>query len=174
MPLKHEQIAEIIQANRIRLVAFIHSIVCDLHVAEDIFQRVCLSAIESSDKYNDYQHFLKWMWKTSRCESIKELQKRKKQPLLLDSHALDMIELELQRPSVLDHAEVTYFIEKCMATLSSSARLLLEKRYKDNMTAAAIAKMLNRNTDSVYVSLSRAHQMLNACVRRQIKLRELQ
>lgn len=174
MPVTQQQIAEVIEMNKIRFLVFIRSIVCDLHSAEDVFQRVCLSAVESSDKYNDIQHLSNWMWQTSRYESIQELQKRKKRPLLLDNHTIEMLELELQKPSMLDHAEILFFIERCMAMLSSSARLLLEKRYHDNMTAATLAKMLNRNVESVYVSLSRAHHMLNACVHRQINLTERQ
>ena len=173
MALKDNQIVEVMLRNRIRLTAFIRSIVCDFHAAEDIYQKVCLLALQSSEKFNDSMHLLKWAWLVCRSESLKDLEKRKKAPVIFDEHILEMIQSESQKSSFLDDPNIYTILEKCLSLLSSSVRLLLRKRYTNNLTGAELAKVLNRNVNSVYVAISRAHRALYNCMRKQIRAREL-
>ena len=173
MALKEDQIVEVMLRNRIRLTAFIRSIVCDFHAAEDVYQKVCLLALQSSEEFNDSHHLLKWAWLVCRSQSLKDLEKRKKFPAIFDEHILEMIQSESQKSSFLDDPNIFSILEKCLSLLSDPVKLLLQKRYKNNLTGVDLAKVLNRNVNSVYVAISRAHRALYNCMREQINAKGL-
>jgi RNA polymerase sigma-70 factor (ECF subfamily) len=172
MALKEDQIVEVMLRNRIRLTAFIRAIVCDFHAAEDIFQKVCLSALQSSQAFHDSEHLLKWAWLVCRSESFKYLAKQKKAPVIFDEQILEMIHSESQKPSFLDDPSIYSVLEKCLSLLSSPVKLLLQNRYQHNLTGAELAKVLNRNVKSVYVAISRAHRTLYKCMHERIHAQE--
>jgi RNA polymerase sigma-70 factor (ECF subfamily) len=169
MALKQEQIVEVVLGNRMRLVAYIRSIVRDFHAAEDLYQKACLLAVQSSEKFNDTQHLVHWIWVVCRCESLKYIKQQKNHPVIFDEHTLEMIQTESQKTSLWDDPEIYPALEKCMSKLSSPVKLLLQKRYQDNMTCPRLAEVLNRNVKTVYVTLSRVHRQLYECVHKQIK-----
>jgi RNA polymerase sigma-70 factor (ECF subfamily) len=170
MALKQEQIVEVVLGNRMRLVAYIRSIVRDFHAAEDLYQKVCLMAVQSSEKFNDTQHLLNWIWMVCRCEALRHVKKQKNHPVIFDENILEMIQTESQKTSLWDDPEVFSALEKCMSKLSSAVKLLLQKRYQDNLTGPRLAEVLNRNVSSIYVTLSRVHRQLYECVHKRIKL----
>ncbi len=170
MALNENQIVELMLQNRIRLTSFICSVVCDFHSAEDIFQKVCLLALQSTGNFNDSLHLLKWAWQACRCESFKEINKRKNQEILFDEHILDMIQAESQKPSFMDNPEIISILQMCLSRLSSSAQQLLHKRYLNHLSGEKIAEELHRSINSVYMALSRIHRALYDCMRKQINV----
>jgi RNA polymerase sigma-70 factor, ECF subfamily len=172
MELNENQIVEVMLQNRIRLTSFVCSIVSDFHLAEDIYQKVCLQALQSVEKFNDSTHVLKWAWLVCRSESLKEIRKRKDQEVVFDEHVLDMILTESQKPSFMDDPEIISILQKCLSRLPSSVQQLLQKRYINNLSGERIAEALNRSISSVYTAFSRAHRALYDCMRKQINTLE--
>jgi len=170
MALKQEQIVEVVLENRTRLVAFIRSIVRDFHAAEDLYQKACMLAVQSSEKFNNSEHLTNWIWVVGRCEALRYVKKLKNHMVILDENILEVIQAESQKPSFWDDPEIYSALEKCMSKLPSAVKLLLQKRYQGNLTGARLAEVLNRNVTTVYVTLSRAHRQLYECVHKQIKL----
>lgn len=173
MSLEQDQIIELILRNRIRLTAFIRSIVSDCHSAEDIFQHVCLLALQSSEKFNDTTHLLKWTWMVCRTESLKNLHTRKNHPVIFDEHILEMIQSESEKTTFLDDPEIYSILQKCLSLLSMPVQFMLKKRYQENLTGARLAEILNRDVNSTYVAISRAHRALYQCMRKRIKAAEI-
>ena len=169
MALKEEQVIEAVFTNRVKLLAFMRSIVCDFHVAEDLFQRICLLTLQAKEKFDDTECLLKWVWVVSRNESLKYLRDQKKQPLIFNETILAMIQDESEKKTFLDNPETMAVLEKCIAKLSTPVRELLDKRYKQNLTGAKLAEALNRKTNSVYVAVSRAHRSLYNCMQKKIR-----
>ena len=169
MALNEEQVVETVLKHRLKLISFMRSIVCDFHVAEDLFQKVCLAALQATDKFTDTTHLLKWVWVVSRNESLKYLRDQKKQPILFNEEILEMIQAESEKGSILDDPEIQSILEKCISQLSEPVRNLLEKRYKHNLTGVKLAESLNRNAKSIYVAISRAHRALYNCMQKKIE-----
>ncbi len=169
MSLNEEQIVELVLTHRLKLISFMRSIVCDFHVAEDLYQKVCLSALQNKEKFTDSGHLMKWVWVVGRNESLKHLRAQKKQPIVLNEEILEMIQCESENNSILDYPEIQSILEKCISQLSEPVKNLLEKRYKQNLTGAKLAESLNRNTKSIYVAISRAHRALYNCMRKKIE-----
>ncbi len=170
MALKDDQIVEIILKNRVKLIAFMRSIVRDFHVAEDLYQKTCVLALKSPEKFSDPSHLLKWIWVVCRNESLKYLREQKKHQVIFDDRILDSIQSESEKTSFLDNPEIFSILQKCLSQLSEPVKKLLEKRYKYNLTGLKLAKSLNRNANSIYVAISRAHRSLHRCIKKQIKI----
>ncbi len=169
MALNEEQIVETVLQQRLKLISFIRSIVCDFHVAEDMFQKVCLLALQSKDKFRDSSYLIKWVWVVSRNESLKYLREKKKQHIMLDGQILELIQTESEKSSFLDDPDTRIILENCIAQLSEPVKKLLEKRYKQDLTGARLAQALNRNVKSIYVAITRAHKALYDCMQKKIK-----
>lgn len=169
MPLKDDQIVEIILKNRIRIIAFIRSIVCDFHVSEDLYQKLCLKALQSPEKFDNSAHLWKWIWVVSRNESLNHLRQQKSRPVVLDEQILELIQQESEKASFLDDPEIFAILENCISRLSEPVRKLLENRYRYSLSGLKLAEVLNKNVNSVYVSISRAHRFLYDCMSRQLK-----
>ncbi|MBN2841618.1 MAG: sigma-70 family RNA polymerase sigma factor [Sedimentisphaerales bacterium] len=144
------------------------SIVCDFHVSEDLFQKICLLALQAKDRFNDGEHLLKWLWVVSRNESLKYLRDKKKQPVVFDEKLLDLIQNEWQADTFLESPEIQSILEKCISQLSEPVQKMLEQRYRHNLTGAKLAEALERNTKSVYVAISRAHRALYNCMQKKL------
>jgi RNA polymerase sigma-70 factor, ECF subfamily len=172
MALKQEQVVEVILTNRMRLVTFIRSIVRDFHAAEDLYQKACLLAVQSAEKFNDIQHVMNWSWVVCRCEALQYMKKQKNHPIIFDEQILEMVQSESQKITLWDDPEIHSALEKCMSKLSSAVKLLLQKRYQNNLTGVKLAEVVNRNVSTVYVTLSRARRQLYECVHKQIRLME--
>jgi RNA polymerase sigma-70 factor (ECF subfamily) len=172
MALNENQIIEVMLQNRIRLTGFVCSIVADFHSAEDIYQKVCLQALQSPQKFNDTNHVLKWAWLACRSESLKAIRKRKHQEIIFDEHILDMIQTESQKTSLMDDPEIFSILQKCLSRLPSAVQQLLQKRYISNLSGEQIAAVLNRSVNSVYMAFNRAHRALYDCMRKQIDITE--
>ncbi len=169
MALKEEQVLEAVLKNRVKLLSFLRSIVCDFHIAEDIFQKICLQSLQNKEKFQDSSHLLKWVWVVGKNEALKYLREQKKRPLVIDDNILTLIQYENEKNSFLDNPETLTILEKCIDQLSKPVRELLEKRYKYNLTGADLANSLNRNVKSVYVAVSRAHRSLYNCMQKKVK-----
>jgi RNA polymerase sigma-70 factor (ECF subfamily) len=167
MPLKEDKIVDILFKNRLKLTAYVRSIVCDFHTAEDICQTVSLEAVQSAAKFNDSEHLVRWLWKVCRNQSIKKLSEQKRQPLILDEQILEAVQGEFEKASFLNSSDTYVMLEKCLDKLSAFARRLIKLRYQKNLTGTDLAGALNLKVGSVYVTLSRIHRKLQDCLKEQ-------
>jgi RNA polymerase sigma-70 factor, ECF subfamily len=165
MALKEDVIVEQLFCHRVRLMAYIRSIVCDFHAAEDVYQNVSVQAIQNSSKFNDLKHLYKWLWVVSHTEAISYL-KQNKRPYILDTETLEAVGRAF-RETTFRQEEYT-ILSQCLSRLSDSARELLKLRYEKGFTGNQLAEYLSRTRSSVFVTLSRIHQSLRECVKQYI------
>jgi RNA polymerase sigma-70 factor, ECF subfamily len=170
MRLDNQQIVELIMHNRMRLISYARSIACDFHTAEDIYQKMCLKAIQSSEAFEDADHLLKWAWIVCRNEALKSLRNQKNSSVVLDEQIIETIQNAFETPSFMDDPETLNLLEECISKLSMPTKKLLEYRYKHNLSGPKLAASLNKNVKTVYVAISRAHRALHDCMSRQLKM----
>ena len=164
MTLKEDKVVEIVFRNRLKLTAYVRSIVGDFHTAEDIYQTASLEAVRSVAKFNDAEHVVRWLWKVCRNESIKKLAEQKRRPLLLDEQTLEVVQSQFEKNSLMNSQDTYAMLEKCLKELSVFARQMIHLRYKKDLTGPDLAGALNRKVKSVYVTLSRIHRKLRECI----------
>jgi len=162
MGLEADTVVAFLLRHRLRLVAVAVGIVRNPHDADDVFQQVVLSALESREQLNDPEHLLAWAVRAARHRSIDSA--RRKHFGGLSDRVLDLLEAEWCDPSggvPSDRAEALW---GCLEKLTPAARTLMKLRYFDGLPVPLIADRMGRTTDAVYQLLSRTHRALRSCV----------
>jgi RNA polymerase sigma-70 factor (ECF subfamily) len=164
MSMKADEVVQVLLRERLRVAAVATAIVRDVHAADDIFQQVVLAALESLGQFRDPAHVLAWAIRAARHRAI-DLARRRR-ILSLPDEVLDLLEAQWSDPAPWsDRLEA---LHRCVGRLGPSARELLQMKYTEGLTAAAIADALRRTADAVYQSLSRLHRSLRECVEREL------
>ncbi len=165
--MKEEELIRIIVKTRVSLLAYIQSIVRNAEWAEDIFQDVCVIAIEKRASLSTHQHVTAWLYKSARFEALNRLRKRSQRELSLSDELLDILDAEFQ--TMDDEASSWLLLEAvrhCIKLLSPQAQALVQYRYAKGMDYADIAAKLGRAPNSLYVTFCRIHATLGDCVRK--------
>ncbi|MCI0704530.1 MAG: sigma-70 family RNA polymerase sigma factor [Planctomycetia bacterium] len=166
MTLEPDAIVQVLLRERLRVTALAASVVRDVHAADDIFQQVVLSALESRSQFHDVGHVLAWSLRAARHRAIDLARSRQLRPL--PDEVLDLLESRSGDPAGTHWSDRDEALHHCMSLLAPAARGLLQMKYGEGLTAAAIATRLQRSSDAVYQSLSRIHRCLRECVERQM------
>ena len=167
MPLEEEQLIRGVLGDRIRLLAYLRSIVADRHAAEDLYQELTVRALREREKLADLGHLAAWCRTTARNLAVDYLRRQKSRPVSLDQATLELLESHWSRPSHGDSGRLDA-LRRCLEKLSQHARQLVEFRYAAQLSAAQIAAKIDRKIDTVYTSLSRIYRMLAECVDQRI------
>ena len=166
MGLDPDTVVQVLLRERLRIAAAATAVVRDVHAADDIFQQVVMSALEHRADIRDGDHLLAWALRATRHRSVDHA--RRKQLRSLSTEVLDLLEADWGDPAGVgcpDHVEA---LKGCLGKLDETNRDLLQMKYSDGLTAAAIATRMRRSIDAVYQNLSRLHRALRACVERSL------
>ena len=169
MPVSPEELVQMLIEERVKIQAFIRSIVPDFHIAEDVFQEVSMLAFRESAKIKDRSHLLAWIRLAARHRALNAARRSNRKALPLDENlaaALDESWKQYDSRHVSDSAEA---LEHCMGRLSPSAQRIIQLRYTEGLTGDQLAKHLNRPTPSTYVTLSRVHRALERCIKERLQ-----
>lgn len=165
MAISPDELVQALIEERVKLMAYIRSIVPDYHLAEDVFQEISMLAVRKSDDIKDRSHLMGWLRLSARHRAINASKKNKRKCLPLDEELivkLDQVWSDYDEKSLSEEGEA---LEQCINQLSASAKRLVYLRYSEGLTGEQLAKKLNRPTNSTYVTLSRIHSTLRRCVR---------
>ncbi len=168
VPLDQEAVARLLLQQRMELTAYIHSIVRNSHMADDVFQDVCVKAIRHHERFTDSVHLAKWARRVARNASIDSLRRKENQTLLLDEQVLELLEQEWPEEEQSVSMESITALRSCMAKMTPYSREILRLRYMEGLPGTEVAETLNRKVDTIYKALTRIHIGLRDCVKRQL------
>ena len=166
MPLEMDTIVQTLLKERRRVTAYAAAVVRDVHAADDIFQQVVLAALEVRARFRDAEHLMAWALRMARHRAVDVVRGRRMRPL--PDEVLDLLEGQWGDPAAAGWTDRGEALHGCLGRLDKNARELLQMRYADGMSAAAIAGKLSRTAAAVYQSLSRIHRSLRRCVEREL------
>jgi RNA polymerase sigma-70 factor (ECF subfamily) len=165
MGLDPDRLLRLLLAQRGMLIGYIHAIVRDPHLAEDIFQDVSLIVMRKGGVLESEAAFPGWIRKTARFEAMNALRKYRKGTAALDDGLLDTLEGHWEAADAAEPRREVEALQKCIETLTPKVRKLVELRYRENLVGEKLAETLAQPLNTVYVALSRAHRRLGDCVR---------
>lgn len=170
MPVDPKTIARIGMRDRARILAYIRVIVRHADIAEDVLQEVHALAIEKARDIESEAVLGQWLRGAARRIALRTLRDRAQAPSPLDDAALDSLDMQWDNldASADQAADALKALDHCLAELSDNARRIVDWRYRDQLTGKQIAAKLDRNPDSLYVTMSRIHAQLAKCVRTQL------
>ena len=171
MTLEPDAIVQVLLRERLRVTALAAAVTRDVHAADDIFQQVVLSALESRAQFREPDHVLAWALRAARHRAVDYARGRRLRTLPDD--ILDLLEARWADPAEGAASDRGEALHRCIGRLTASARELLHMKYAEGLTAVAVAERLRRTVDAVYQSLSRTHHALRTCVERELAAREV-
>lgn len=164
-----DQVAQWVLARQLQITAYARVIVQDLHLAEDIFQEVCVAAIKACGKFDSAEGTVRWAMKVARNRALDHLRRRKTQasplsPDLLDKLAEDWIDAISETDDAPYPDTAFERLEECLGTLTPRTRRLLDLRYRHDKKPADIAVLLGQKLQAVYKAITRANSALRTCM----------
>jgi len=144
---------------------YVLTIVPDLADAQDIVQETFLTITRKAETYTLGTNFPAWACTTARYQALQFQRTRARAAARLDDDVLEMLYSEDASPP--DNLEPrTEALKNCLDRLTPKALELIRLRYHLGQLPEDIATTVGWTPNSVRVALTRARQILRACVER--------
>jgi RNA polymerase sigma-70 factor (ECF subfamily) len=162
-----EEITAVLIRERLTLTAYIATVTRDFHIAEDLFQEVCVKAVGRGSEFESIQHLVHWARVVGKNRAIDVLRARHGRSTGLSDRLLAELADEWPRKS---HTEcLTEALTACLERLTANNRELLRLRYFERLACPDVAKTMGKNLETVYQALARVHKTLGECVRNRLR-----
>ncbi len=170
--MTHEEITRILFRNRMQLMAYVWSIVADVHRAEDVVQELMVLAINKSDEIKNERHLMAWIRRAARYEALNVYRRERRRSPLMDAATLDLLETTWQDVSSVNDEDRISALRHYIKKLTPYLRRVVELRYVDDLKGQVLADKVGRGVETTYKALGRAHHLLRECVTAQIAIAE--
>jgi RNA polymerase sigma-70 factor, ECF subfamily len=168
-PLDQEQLLlRAVLSERLKLLAFLRSIVRQRDIAEDLFQDLCVLVMKKADQIPDIARLPAWLRTAARQLAMNAMRKLGNRNLPLGEKVSELMEPHWRKMDATAGTAMSDALEACTASLSEPARQLLKKRYKDGLTGEELSRQFGRPIGSLYTTLSRIHKKLAECILRRL------
>ena len=166
MGLSEAELVQRLLQERVRLLAYIWTIVRDSHLAEDIFQEVSLLAVRKRSEISQPAALLSWLRKAARLHAFSTMRKINRTETLLSNEVLDSLDLAWDKLSGESTTDLADALQHCMKRLSPRSQQIIGLRYQHKLSGDGVADRMNMKVNSLYVALGRIHKALHDCVQR--------
>jgi RNA polymerase sigma-70 factor (ECF subfamily) len=161
------RIAQLVVKHRHGLLAYLYGVLPDAHVAEDLFQEVCVVAVQKAAEFQDGTNFVAWARTIARNKLREHL--RRRTGVAVDDAFFDGLETAFDDARIGVDADLRKeSLRRCLEEIQDRARQMLVWRYQEGLTAASIAGRTGQSRASVNSLLQRVREILRDCVRRRL------
>ena len=168
--MQPDEIARLLLDARVEMTGYFRSVITDRHLAEDVFQDVCVRAIKASETFKDAKHLRRWCHTVGRNRAIDLLRRKDRKQLLLSEAVLDQLEEDENQRSPSGAREQLEALGQCLKELTPRSQRIVALRYGEELLGIEVARRMDCKVDTLYKSLARIYQNLRTCIRE--KLRE--
>lgn len=155
---------------RVEMTGYFRSVILDAHLAEDVFQDVCVRAIRAADTFNDAKHLRRWCHTVGRNRAIDLLRSKDRKRLLFSEDVLAKLEADenLRQPSSGTQARLEA-LGQCLAELTPRSQRIVALRYGEELSGIDVAAKMECKVDTLYKALARIYQNLRSCIREKLQ-----
>ena len=168
--MQPDEIARQLLDARVELTGYFRSVIVDRHLAEDVFQDVCVKAIGASDTFKDAKHLRRWCHTVGRNRAIDLLRKKDRKQLVLGEAVLAKLEEDENQRQPASSRDQLEALGVCLKALTPRSQKIVALRYGEELSGIEVAQRMDCKVDTLYKSLARIYQNLRTCIRE--KLRE--
>jgi RNA polymerase sigma-70 factor (ECF subfamily) len=161
--LQPETLTATLLAERLPLTAFFASVTRDFHLAEDVFQEVCVKAVARTETFQTTAHLVNWARLAGKNRAIDILRARDGRYIGLSDEMLAMLAAEWPERNTTDARREA--LEQCLTQITHNNRELLRLRYFEQRNCGEVAAIMGRKIETVYQALARLHKTLGDCIR---------
>jgi RNA polymerase sigma-70 factor, ECF subfamily len=162
-----ESTAAILLAERLPLTAFFACVTRDYHLAEDVFQEVCVKAVARAVTFDSPAHLMNWARLTGKNRAIDILRARDGRYVGLSDAMLACLAEEWPPQTRADSMREA--LARCLTQITPNNRELLRLRYFERRNCADVAAIMGRKIETVYQALARLHKTLGDCIRARLQ-----
>ncbi|WP_437206754.1 sigma-70 family RNA polymerase sigma factor [Planctomicrobium sp. SH664] len=170
--LSREAATAALLEERLSLTAFVAMITRSYHLAEDVFQDICMKCLTREEEFESREHLLNWARLSGRNRAISLLRVREGKYDGLSPEMLESLSAawpDTWRGQVRERQEL---LAKCLEKLTVNNREILRLRYFEGRSGTAVAEELGRKLPTVHQALARIHKSLRECVQTQLAVWE--
>jgi RNA polymerase sigma-70 factor (ECF subfamily) len=167
MAAERDRLIRDFQRDRLRLIAYIRSLVGDADLTEDIFQEVSVVVLQKAGEFVEGSDLQSWCRGIARNLVLREREKTRRLKVFDDLRIVELVDaafLESSGRELMDARRS--LLRKCMERLAAPSRELLDLRYRTGLSLREVAQKLGRTEAAVQVGLSRVRKWLSECVER--------
>jgi len=159
------RIAQLVVKHRHGLLAYLYGVIPDAHVAEDLFQEVCVVAVRKAAEFQDGTNFVAWARSIARHKLREQL--RRRSGISVDDAFFEGVESAFDAAGAgVDPDARKEALRGCLGEVQDRARQMLVWRYEEGLSAAAIAERMGQSRAAVNSLLQRVRELLRDCVQR--------
>ena len=154
-----------LSASHNSLLAFILSLLPDIHAASDVLQEAHVEMWRKAEDFQPGTNFLAWACRIAHFKVLEARAKKRRSRLVFDDELVGMLAVEAEQHEVAA-SEVSGALEECLTQLSPRQRELVQNRYAPGGSVKKLAEKLGRSTQGLAVTLFRIRQSLLECIER--------
>lgn len=166
--LPPDQITAALLRERLALTAWIATVTRDFHLAEDIFQDVCVKAVGKGADFDSPAHLLNWARVAGRHRAIDVLRTRDGKVVGLSEEMLAALEPVWPEGEAAQSSHSVEALRLCLDRLTPNNKEIIRLRYFEGRPGQQVADSLGRKLETVYQALARIHKTLAECVRQRL------
>ena len=166
--LPPDQITAALLRERLALTAYIATVTRDFHLAEDIYQDVCVKAVGKGGDFESPAHLLNWARVAGRHRAIDVLRTRDGKVIGLSEEVLAALEPVWPEGEAAQNSTGIEALRQCLDRLTPNNKEIVRLRYFEGRPGQQVADALGRKLETVYQALARIHKTLAECVRQRL------
>ena len=147
-----------------RLFRYVAAIVPNVQDAEDVLSETTIILWREFGNFEPGTNFLAWARRIAHLRVLEYYRARSRR---LPDEVLEILSVEVERREAEANPRLSYLAE-CRQKLTPSDRLLLDRRYVDNLQVQELATQLKRPVNSISKSLGRIRRALLECITRKM------
>lgn len=147
--------------------AFVHALVGDTAMRDEVLQSVALAILEGFDRYDSARPFLPWALAIARNEVANARHRGRRFPALLTEAAENALADAVASVSDDERARLAH-LSDCLALLEGRPREICDLRYRSGLSPARIAAALGMQSNTVSKALQRVREELRECIERRM------
>jgi RNA polymerase sigma-70 factor (ECF subfamily) len=164
---RREDLIRQFQRERLRLLAYLRTLVGDFNGAEDLFQEVSVAVLETAERFEPGRDVQAWCRGIAR-NLVRRARAEPRREVALGEELGGLVERAFEESAERELADRRLdWLRECLARLAPKAQRLVDLRYRDGLKLRQIGTALARSEGAVQVALSRVRQSLEECFRRQ-------
>lgn len=157
----------LVQRHHRRVFGLAGLLVQDPHGAEDVTQEVFLRAYRSLKTCTEPERLAAWLAGITRNSAREWLRGRGRSTVPLDALPDQSLDMSPTQEAALDERQDRLAaLEQAVAALPDDVRQILIMKYQERRTCAEIAERLQKKTNTVAKTLSRAYEQLERIIGR--------
>jgi len=163
--LSREEATAILLEERLLLTAFINVVARSHHLAEDVFQDICVRALVRKECFESREHLLNWARLSGRNRVINVLRSCDTKCELLDETTMEVLAASWPSRQNCDLSRPRDLLSQCLKELTPKNQEMIRLRYFEGRTGSEVARLMGRKLATIYQAMARIHKTLGECMR---------